>query len=79
MIITSAAAEIDQGFVTIARQIAHEVLGVTEVLLEPANTSDIGSARSSAASRQTYMSGRAIEMACREIADQVCDKCSERW
>ena len=79
LIITSAAAEIGQGFVTIARQIAHEVLGVTEILLEPANTSDIGSAGSSAASRQTYMSGKAIEMACGKIADQVREKCAERW
>ena len=31
--ITCAVAEIGQGFVTIARQIAHEVLGVTDVLL----------------------------------------------
>ncbi len=79
LIMTSAAAEIGQGFVTIARQIAHEVLGVTEVQLEPANTSDIGSAGSSAASRQTYMSGKAIEMACRKIAEQVREKCGERW
>ena len=72
-------AEIGQGFVTIARQIAHEVLGVTDVLLKPANTSEIGSAGSSAASRQTYMSGKAIEMACRKIAEQVREKCAEHW
>lgn len=77
--ITSAAAEIGQGFVTVARQIAHEVLGVEDIALHPANTSDIGSAGSSAASRQTYMSGKAIELACRQIAQRVCEACGENW
>ena len=77
--ITCAAAEIGQGFVTVARQIANEILGVREVVLRPASTSDIGSAGSSAASRQTYMSGRAIELACRRIAERIFETCGKSW
>ncbi len=66
-----AAAEVGQGFVTIARQIATEVLGTSDVELMRASTVDIGSAGSSSASRQTYMSGTAVLKACQEVAEQV--------
>jgi xanthine dehydrogenase D subunit len=61
--VTCAAAEVGQGFVTVAQQIARSVLGVEDVLLAPADTS-IGSAGSTSASRQTWMSGGAVEQAC---------------
>lgn len=61
--VTCAAAEVGQGFVTLAQQIARTVLGVDDVLLAPADTS-VGSAGSSSASRQTWMSGGAVEKAC---------------
>lgn len=64
--VTCAAAEVGQGFVTVAQQIARTVLGVEDVLLAPADTS-IGSAGSSSASRQTWMSGGAVEKACRAV------------
>ncbi|HEX3425050.1 MAG TPA: xanthine dehydrogenase subunit D [Acidimicrobiales bacterium] len=64
--VTCAAAEVGQGFVTVAQQIARTVLGVDDVLLAPADTS-IGSAGSSSASRQTWMSGGAVEKACRAV------------
>ena len=54
-----ACAEVGQGFVTLAQQIAREVLGVDEVVLAPADTA-IGSAGSTSASRQTWMSGGAV-------------------
>ena len=66
--ITSAAAEIGQGFVTVAGQIARSILGVTDVQFTTPSTAVIGSAGSSAASRQTIMSGGAIEKACQAIA-----------
>jgi xanthine dehydrogenase D subunit len=69
--ITCAAAEIGQGFVTVAGQIARSTLGVEDVRLVTPSTADIGSAGSSAASRQTVMSGGAIEKACRAIANLV--------
>jgi len=64
--VTCAAAEVGQGFVTLAQQIARTVLGVEDVLLAPADTS-IGSAGSSSASRQTWMSGGAVEKACQAV------------
>ncbi len=51
---------------TLALQIAREVLGVDEVVLAPADTA-IGSAGSTSASRQTWMSGGAVELACRAV------------
>ena len=65
--ITSACAEVGQGFVTLAVQIAREVLGVDDVLLAPAETMTIGSAGSTSASRQTWMSGGAVQKACEEV------------
>jgi CO/xanthine dehydrogenase Mo-binding subunit len=67
--ITCAAAEVGQGFVTLAQQIARTVLGVDDVLLAPADTA-IGSAGSTSASRQTMMSGGAVQKACEEVRDQ---------
>ena len=65
--ITSACAEVGQGFVTLAVQIGREVLGVDDVLLAPAETTTIGSAGSTSASRQTWMSGGAVQKACEEV------------
>ena len=76
--ITCAAAEVGQGFVTIASQIARTVLGVHEVIVAPASTADIESAGSTSASRQTYMSGAAIEKACRAVAERVKQAVAER-
>jgi CO/xanthine dehydrogenase Mo-binding subunit len=63
-------AEVGQGFVTIASQIARTVLGC-DAVLEPADTVGIDSAGSSSASRQTWMSGGAVLLATRRVADQV--------
>ena len=61
--VTCAAAEVGQGFVTLAQQIVREVLEIDEVVLAPAETASIGSAGSTSASRQTWMSGGAVERA----------------
>jgi xanthine dehydrogenase D subunit len=65
-----ATAEVGQGFVTIAGQIARTVLGVDDVVLEPPDT-DIGSAGSTSASRQTWMSGGAVDAACRTVRERL--------
>jgi CO/xanthine dehydrogenase Mo-binding subunit len=69
--ITCACAEVGQGFVTLARQIAGEVLGVDEVVLAPVETTSIGSAGSTSASRQTWMSGGAVQMACETVRREL--------
>jgi CO/xanthine dehydrogenase Mo-binding subunit len=62
--IACAAAEVGQGFVTLVQQIARTVLDVDDVIVAPADTG-MGSAGSTSASRQTMMSGGAVEKVCR--------------
>ncbi len=70
VLVKSACAEVGQGFVTIAAQIAREVLGLDDVTVDVADT-DVGSAGSTSASRQTWMSGGAVEQACRAVRDDT--------
>src|SRR5690606_40030398 len=63
-------AEVGQGFVTIAGQIARTILGVDDVELERIDTG-VGSAGSTSASRQTWMSGGAVKMACEAVRDTL--------
>jgi xanthine dehydrogenase D subunit len=65
-----ATSEVGQGFVTIAGQIARTVLGVDEVVLEQIDTA-VGSAGSTSASRQTWMSGGAVKAACEAVRDTL--------
>ena len=69
--ITCAAVEVGQGFVTLAQQITREVLGVDDVVLAPPTTTDIASAGSTSASRQTWMSGGAVHAACLAVRDRL--------
>jgi CO/xanthine dehydrogenase Mo-binding subunit len=69
--VTCAAAEVGQGFVTLAQQIVREVLAVDEVVVAPAETVTIGSAGSTSASRQTWMSGGAVERAALAVRARV--------
>lgn len=65
-----ATAEVGQGFITIAAQIARTVLGVDDVVLDQIDT-QIGSAGSTSASRQTWMSGGAVDAACRAARERL--------
>lgn len=65
-----ATAEVGQGFVTIAGQIARTLLGVDHVELDRIDTG-IGSAGSTSASRQTWMSGGAVDAACRRVRERL--------
>jgi xanthine dehydrogenase D subunit len=66
----TAAAEVGQGLVTIQAQIARTELGVARVVVLPADTR-VGSAGSSSASRQTWMTGGAVKAACEEVRAAV--------
>ncbi len=68
--VTCAAAEVGQGFVTLCQQIGREILGVDDVVVAPADT-EIASAGSTSASRQTWMSGGAVEKACLSVRAQI--------
>jgi xanthine dehydrogenase D subunit len=72
-VITCAAAEVGQGFVTLAAQIGREVLGIDDVTLAPAQTATVGSSGSTSASRQTWMSGGAVEVACIAVRQRLLE------
>ncbi|MFN5651765.1 MAG: molybdopterin cofactor-binding domain-containing protein, partial [Actinomycetes bacterium] len=65
-----ATSEVGQGFVTLAPQIARSVLGVDDVILDTIDTG-VGSAGSTSASRQTWMSGGAVKGACVLVRDAL--------
>jgi xanthine dehydrogenase D subunit len=66
----TAAAEVGQGLVTIEQQICRTELGVRHVVTSPKDTS-VGSGGSTSASRQTYVTGGAIQAACQQVRDRV--------
>jgi xanthine dehydrogenase D subunit len=66
----TAAAEVGQGLVTIEQQICRTELGVPDVVSYPKDTT-VGSGGSTSASRQTYVTGGAIQEACHRIRERV--------
>jgi xanthine dehydrogenase D subunit len=66
----TAAAEVGQGLVTVQAQIAATELGVSEVVVLQADT-QVGSAGSSSASRQTYITGGAVKAASEAVRERV--------
>jgi len=65
--IHTAAAEVGQGLVGVMEQIARSATGMTNVWLVWDDTSAIGSAGSTSASRQTQMTGGAVLAACEAV------------
>ena len=63
----TAAAEVGQGLVTVEQQICRTELGVERVVVAPADTA-VGTGGSTSASRQTYVTGGAVQAACRRRA-----------
>jgi CO/xanthine dehydrogenase Mo-binding subunit len=59
----TAACEVGQGLVTIMQQIVRTELGIEQVTILPMDTA-IGNGGSTSASRQTYMTGGAVQAAC---------------
>jgi xanthine dehydrogenase D subunit len=69
-LVHTAAAEVGQGLVTVQAQVARTELGVDRVVVATADTA-VGSAGSSSASRQTYMTGGAVRAACSAVRERV--------
>ncbi|MFM8484014.1 MAG: molybdopterin cofactor-binding domain-containing protein, partial [Actinomycetota bacterium] len=67
-----ATSEVGQGFTMLAQQIARSVLGVDDVVLETIDTG-VGSAGSTSASRQNWMSGGAVHAACTAVLGDLLD------
>lgn len=70
VLVHTAAAEVGQGLVTVKGQIARTELGVEKVVIAPSDT-QVGSAGSSSASRQSYMTGGAVRTACASVRAEV--------
>ncbi|MFE5811205.1 xanthine dehydrogenase family protein molybdopterin-binding subunit, partial [Streptomyces sp. NPDC056491] len=68
----TAMAEVGQGGITVHTQIARTELGVTQVTIHPADT-QVGSAGSTSASRQTYMTGGAVKNTCEAVREALLE------
>ncbi|QKV91975.1 xanthine dehydrogenase subunit D [Streptomyces sp. NA02950] len=77
-LVHTAMAEVGQGGVTVHAQIARTELGVGQVTIHPADT-QVGSAGSTSASRQTYMTGGAVKHTCEAVREEVLRRGRERF
>ncbi|WIX78822.1 xanthine dehydrogenase subunit D [Amycolatopsis carbonis] len=66
----TAACEVGQGLVTIMQQIVRTELGVEQVTVLPMDTS-IGNGGSTSASRQSYVTGGAVQAACAAVRSRL--------
>jgi xanthine dehydrogenase D subunit len=76
--VQTAAAEVGQGLVTIEQQICRSELAVQHVVTSPKDTS-IGSGGSTSASRQTYVTGGAIQAACQRVRGRLFGLAQRRF
>lgn len=67
----TAAVEVGQGLVTVCQQIARTILATDRVAVVWDDTSHIGSAGSTSASRQTQMTGGAVHDASTRLRDRI--------
>ena len=68
--VQTAAVDYGQGLYTVLAQIVRSELDVADVAVHPATT-DVGSAGSTSASRQTTMTGGAVLAACRAVRAEL--------
>jgi hypothetical protein len=69
--VETAAAEVGQGMITVLQQIARTATGIGQVDVEFVDTSRIGSAGSTSASRQTQVTGGAVLEASQKVREQA--------
>ncbi|OIV36479.1 xanthine dehydrogenase subunit D [Mangrovactinospora gilvigrisea] len=77
VLVHTAMAEVGQGGVTVHAQIARTELGVDRVTIHPADT-QVGSAGSTSACRQTYMTGGAVKHTCELVREELLRRGRER-
>ncbi len=73
----TAACEVGQGLVTVLAQIARTELEIADVVVLQADTL-VGSAGSTSASRQTWMTGGAVRLACEAVRARLHELSPER-
>lgn len=70
----TAAIEVGQGMVTVLQQLARTATGIERVAVVFADTSQIGDAGSTSASRQTQITGGAVYEAGRKLRAEVLER-----
>ncbi|WP_066365758.1 xanthine dehydrogenase family protein molybdopterin-binding subunit [Herbidospora mongoliensis] len=70
VLVHTAAAEVGQGLIMVKTQIAQTELGIDQVTIVPADTT-VGSAGSSSASRQSYVTGGAVRAASIAVRERL--------
>jgi CO/xanthine dehydrogenase Mo-binding subunit len=75
--VQTAASEVGQGLVTVQQQIVRTELAVADVGFLPTDTT-VGDAGTSSASRQTWMSGGAVQQACRKVRGELLTRAATR-
>jgi xanthine dehydrogenase D subunit len=68
--VRSAAVEVGQGLLAVMTQVVRSELGIEHVVLHTADT-ELDSAGSTSASRQTLMASGALQLACRGVLEQL--------
>jgi CO/xanthine dehydrogenase Mo-binding subunit len=66
-----AAAEVGQGVTNVMAQVVRSELDVASVVIAPHTTATVGSAGSSSASRQTWMTAGAVQLACEAVRAEL--------
>nr|MDQ3589921.1 molybdopterin-dependent oxidoreductase [Actinomycetota bacterium] len=74
----TAAAEVGQGLITLQAQIARTELGVEKVAVLQADTR-VGSAGSTSASRQSYVTGAAVKQACEAVRERIFERVRDEF
>jgi CO/xanthine dehydrogenase Mo-binding subunit len=69
----TAAAECGQGLLMVQEQIARTELGIADVVVLGADTA-VGSAGSTSASRQTWMTGSAVKVTCEAVRERLFER-----
>jgi CO/xanthine dehydrogenase Mo-binding subunit len=72
-VVETAAIEVGQGLVTVLAQLARSGLGISTATVRHVDTSRIGSAGSTSASRQTQVSGGATLEAATRLREKILD------
>ncbi|MDJ0925182.1 MAG: molybdopterin-dependent oxidoreductase [Acidimicrobiia bacterium] len=72
--VETAAVEVGQGMVTVIQQLARTATGIEAVAVVWTDTSEIGSAGSTSASRQTQITGGAVFEAGQKVRAEVLDR-----
>ena len=70
----TAAVEVGQGLISVCQQLARTILGIESVAVIWDDTSSIGSAGSTSASRQTQMTGGAVAAACNGLRSELLER-----